>query len=228
MIKTPLYLNLCLLLFPILLNAQTIVITHPKSLKVTSSPVQIKGAVMDFDISEIEIASVNLLELVREETTGQRKKTKKTSWMDTLNFESVPVKNGLFQKSIELKEGINSIIVKLPESKPTPENIEMKVIVLDKVSDNIEIIEPKSDRIPYLKKISGKILKAPPKSIKITIEALVPDGGNYRIDKLLEVSTPVKNKFFSIPVSIEEMLTGDEIVIITISADGIEVTKTLF
>lgn len=216
-------------------SAQTIVITHPKSLKVASSPVLVKGAVMDFNVTEIEIAAVNLIELVRTkpEPSVRRKKPKKTSWLDTIEFESVRVRNGMFQKSFEIDEGIVSIVAKLPGAASVPENIEMKIVVYDKVSDAIEITEPEKDRAPYLKRISGVCKKSPcPKSVKITVEALVSDNSDgdssYRIDKLLEVSVPVKNRRFTVPIAISELLTGEEIVIITVSTDGVEVTKTLF
>ena len=224
--------------------AQDIVFTKPKSLKVAIPTITIQGVVMDFDTNEIDIAVVNLLELVKEEEEisqekkkkeQKKKKIKKRSWLETLEYETIRIRNSSFQKTIKIKEGINSIIAKPVDVKPTVQNIQMKVVILDKTSPRIEITEPAKDRIPYLKKISGRIKKKPyPKTVKITIEALSADGDSaekekkYRLDKLMEISVPVKRRKFSVPISVKEMLTGDEILIITVSADGIEITKTLF
>ena len=45
---------------------------------------------------------------------------------------------------------------------------------------------------------------------------------------MIEITVPVNKKQFSAPVSLNEMLTGEEILMITVTADGVEVTKTLF
>ncbi|MFH1368342.1 MAG: hypothetical protein ABII64_04360 [Elusimicrobiota bacterium] len=186
---------------------------------------------MNFDITQIDLAVVNLLDVVRGEMKS--KKEVKKPWLETLEFETIPVTNCIFQKEIDIREGINTIVAKPTGVQPKPGNIETKVVVLDKTSLQVELIEPSNDRIPYLKMVSGVIKKKPyPENVKVTIEALVPvkTGGEsrYSLDKLMEVVVPVKKKQFSVPISVREMLTGDEIVVITVSYDGVEITKTLF
>ena len=227
-------------LFPVVSSAQDIVFVLPKSLKVTENTVVVKGAVMDFDVTEIDITSVNLIDLVREqekeETLRKKKKKKKIAkenWLNTLDYETIPVTNGFFQESIKIKEGINAVLVKPSEIDATPQNTQIKVIVLDKVSAKIELLQPETDRIVQLNQISGKIIEKPyPESVRVTIEALVSiesDGEtNYKIKNLLEATVPVKKKKFTLPVALSELLTGGEIVIITISDDGTQITKTLF
>ena len=233
-------------------SAQTILITQPRSLKVDSPTFIVKGAVMDFDIKEIDLAVVDILDLARSQQKNKKNisrteerinparrknmsgsSSSSSSWLDAVEFETVPVRNGIFQKNVTIPEdgGIYSIIAKLPGAgiPPDPQNLEIKVVVLDKTSDDIVITEPKADRVMMFRKISGRIARGPmPKSVRIVVEAISSEDGGYRLDKLFEVSAPVKNRTFSVPVSIEDMLTGDEIVIITMSTDGIAVTKTLF
>ncbi|MEW6556271.1 MAG: hypothetical protein AB1349_02845 [Elusimicrobiota bacterium] len=226
--------NLSLISFLLSLSfCQDIVFVQPKSLKVTSSPVTIKGSVMDFDTTEIDMAVVNLIDLLKQGKNTPKSKKEKRPWWETLKYETIPVRNGFFQKSIDIKEGINSVIAKPANVQPTSQNTETKVIVLDKVSAKLILTDPVSDRIPYLKKIAGICkVKPRPKSVKVTIEAFVSkdiDGEKkYKLEKLMEVTVPVKSKKFFVPVSLTEMLTGEEILIITISTDDIEITKTLF
>jgi hypothetical protein len=104
---------------------------------------------------------------------------------------------------------------------------------LDKTSNGIDIVLPKTDRIAELTAVSGKIrTKIKTTFAKITIESLLAkevDGNkSYSCIKLLEVTVPIKNKKFQTPVSIKELLTGEEILIITITIDNIEVQKILF
>ena len=222
--------------------AQDIVFVLPKTVKVTSSPVLVKGAVMDFDAKAVDITMVNLLDLVRkktDESAKEKDKTKKktgkkeeTNWLSTLDFEETPVINGFFQKSFAIKEGISAILAKMPEEEALPGKTSMKVIVLDKASEKIEIIEPLDDRVGKLKSISGKILQKPyPDNVKITVEALIADAaghGSYQMVELLQVLVPVKKKEFVLPVNLSEMITGNEILLITISDNGEKITKTLF
>lgn len=217
------------------LFAQDIVFLLPKSLKVTTNTVTVKGTVMDFDITEIDLAVVNLTDLVKEQEQkkSSKKEKKKESWLSTLEYETIPVTNSFFQTVIKIQEGINVIIGKPVEVKATPKNTEMKVIVLDKTSPDIELIEPVTDQIVKLKQISGKLKrKISSKTVKITVDALLSmdtDGEkNYKMNRLLDVIVPLKGNKFSLPVSLTEMLTGNEIVILTISIDGTEITKTLF
>lgn len=210
--------------------AQDIVFVLPKTLKVTSPSITVKGTVMEFDTKAIDITVVNLLNLVEEETSSAKDEK---PWLETLKYETIPVRNGFFQKDMEIKEGINSIIAKPAKIKPTSNNISMKVVVLDKISPALEITEPTNDRIPLLKRISGRFIKKPyPKTVNIKIEALsshhIAGERKYKIDKLMEISVPVKKKQFSVPISLSEMLIGDEIIMITVTTDSIEVTKTLF
>ncbi|PIV52916.1 MAG: hypothetical protein COY53_05760 [Elusimicrobia bacterium CG_4_10_14_0_8_um_filter_37_32] len=228
-----LVLVLLLTLFCTHTLAQDIAFILPKSLRVSTNTVTIKGAVMNFDLDRIDIAVVNLIDLVREQKLKEKDKREKEPWLNTLEYETIPVLNGFFQTTVNIKEGINSVLAKPSDTKPTAKNIEMKVIVLDKVSPRINLIEPQSDRIRDFKKIYGKIEKKPyPRTIKITIEALVSysteDGQEYLLNKLLEATVPVQKKGFSLPVSLKELLTGEEILVITIFTDGAEVTKTLF
>jgi len=222
------------------LLAQDIVFVLPKTFKVKTHRVLIKGVVMDFNITEIDITSVNLIDLVKkqeklEKTRKKRKikKHRKKNWLKTLDYETIPVKNGFFQKYMDIKEGINAVLVKPVGSEPNPKNTAMKVIVLEKESKKIKLLSPKTDQIARLKQISGKIIKKPyPKSVKITVEALestIRKGEKtYSLNKLLEAEVPVKREKFNLPVSLKKLLSGGEIVIITISTDGIEITKTLF
>ena len=232
---------LYLVFFNIILLAQDIVFILPKSLKVSTNTVTIKGAVMDFDTTEIDIAVVNLIDLVKEQKAKrelakkekEKKPENKEPWLNTLDYETIPVANGFFQTTLQIKEGINAILAKPVKVEATPQNTQMRVVVLDRVSPKIELIYPQTDRIAQLKGISGKIKRRPyPKTVTVTIEALMTvdsDGEKtYKMNKLLEVIVPVKRKKFNLPVALRELLTGDEIVIITISADGVEVTKTLF
>jgi len=211
--------------------AQDILFMLPKNLKVASSPVAVKGTVMGFeDISEVDIAVVNIIDLIKGEKTRQEKSR---PWLETLEFETIPVRNGLFNKALPIREGINTIIVKPSGVTASPQNISTKVVVLDKTSQKIEIKEPSKDRSLALTEISGLFKKKPyPKTVKITIDALISkqtDGDmKYKMDRIMEITVPVKGKKFSAPVSVREMLLGDEILLITISADDIEITKTLF
>ncbi|MFH1352002.1 MAG: hypothetical protein ABIH68_00305 [bacterium] len=238
-----LFSALLLVLFPMVSSAQDIVFVLPKTLKVTTNKVIVKGAVMDFSVDKIDITSLNLIDLVREqekeeklrkkEKEKKRTKEKKECWLNTLDYETIPVTNGFFQKSLKIKEGINAVLVKPAEVDASPQNTHMKVIVLDRVSSKIELLQPETDRIAQLKNISGKIVKKPyPETVRVTIEALVADdlegNTNYKINNLLEATVPVKRKKFKLPVALSELLTGGEIVIITISDDGTQITKTLF
>lgn len=214
-------------------RAQDIAFVVPKELKVLGSTVAVKGAVFNPSIAEVDIALVNISELVRESLAPKKVQPKKKPWLSTLSYITIPVAGAFFQDTFVLREGVNAIVAKPAGVEPTEKTIQMKVIVLDKTSPFVELKYPETDRLTQLKRISGRIKKKPyPQAVRITAEAIVTaevkGEKRYQLRKLLDVTTPAKKGVFDLPVSLSEMLTGEEIVTITITADDVEVTKNLF